>query len=276
MRFALGVDDDLRPFYERFRFDPLIGRSRPRPAAPARVPAPRAVRGARLGDHRAAHRVRARRGDPAAHGPDAGRAAARGPACATCPSARTFAGIAPARLQALDLSAGRALALVRAAREVAAGRVDLRAPDHERGWRRLRAIPGIGRGRSRCSRCTGRAATTSSPPATSAYLKLVGCLQHAATRTRARPRTRCVSSSRPTRAGPAWPARTPSLRGRGRVFVAEPLARAGTRSSAPGRVGGQLDELVVAASSRRRRAQCAGSCQPKGLPAGGKKPAASP
>ncbi|MCW2968600.1 MAG: DNA-3-methyladenine glycosylase 2 family protein, partial [Solirubrobacteraceae bacterium] len=27
MRFALGVDDDLRPFYERFRFDPLIGQS---------------------------------------------------------------------------------------------------------------------------------------------------------------------------------------------------------------------------------------------------------
>src|SRR5213078_2389782 len=25
MRFATGVDDDLRPFYERFRFDPLIG-----------------------------------------------------------------------------------------------------------------------------------------------------------------------------------------------------------------------------------------------------------
>ncbi|HXD66687.1 MAG TPA: AlkA N-terminal domain-containing protein, partial [Solirubrobacteraceae bacterium] len=25
MRAALGVDQDLRPFYERFRFDPLIG-----------------------------------------------------------------------------------------------------------------------------------------------------------------------------------------------------------------------------------------------------------
>ena len=25
MRFALGIDTDLRPFYERFRFDPLIG-----------------------------------------------------------------------------------------------------------------------------------------------------------------------------------------------------------------------------------------------------------
>lgn len=27
MRFALAVDDDLRPFYERFRDDPFIGRS---------------------------------------------------------------------------------------------------------------------------------------------------------------------------------------------------------------------------------------------------------
>ncbi|MDP9347089.1 MAG: hypothetical protein M3P44_15525, partial [Actinomycetota bacterium] len=27
MRFAVGADDDLRPFYDRFRDDPLIGRS---------------------------------------------------------------------------------------------------------------------------------------------------------------------------------------------------------------------------------------------------------
>src|SRR5215216_2400512 len=27
MRFATGVDDDLRPFYERFKGDPLIGRA---------------------------------------------------------------------------------------------------------------------------------------------------------------------------------------------------------------------------------------------------------
>src|SRR4029079_13247137 len=37
------------------------------------------------------------------------------------------------------------LARRRAAQEVATGRADLRAPDHERAWRRLRAIPGIGR-----------------------------------------------------------------------------------------------------------------------------------
>ena len=27
MRLALGIDQDIEPFYERFRFDPLIGRS---------------------------------------------------------------------------------------------------------------------------------------------------------------------------------------------------------------------------------------------------------
>ena len=27
MRFATGVDDDLRPFHERFRDDPVIGRA---------------------------------------------------------------------------------------------------------------------------------------------------------------------------------------------------------------------------------------------------------
>jgi 3-methyladenine DNA glycosylase/8-oxoguanine DNA glycosylase len=61
------------------------------------------------------------------------------------PAAARVAGTAPALLQSYDLSAGRSVALRRAAHEVATGRADLRAPDHERAWRRLRAIPGIGR-----------------------------------------------------------------------------------------------------------------------------------
>ena len=74
----------------------------------------------------------------------------------------------PALLQSLDLSAGRSLALVRCAREVAAGRVDLRAPDHEAGWRRLRAIPRHRLVDDRDPRPTSaRAATTRSRPATS-------------------------------------------------------------------------------------------------------------
>jgi len=60
------------------------------------------------------------------------------------PPAEVIARTSPALFQSLDLSGGRARALVRAAREVSAGRVDLHGADHERSWRRLRAIPGIG------------------------------------------------------------------------------------------------------------------------------------
>src|SRR5919201_7172398 len=143
MRFALGVDDDLRPFYDRFRDDPLIGRSvRARP-----------------------HLRIVRRPDPfealawaiCEQLIDFDRAAAiqrrivfkLGRRCARTglrdlPAAATLAATAPALLQSLDLSAGRAVAMRRAAHEVATGRADLTAGDHERGWRRLRAIPGIG------------------------------------------------------------------------------------------------------------------------------------
>src|SRR5581483_9408842 len=62
------------------------------------------------------------------------------------PSAAVVAAQAPALLESLGLSAGRAVALRRAAREVASGRVDLECgrDGHAEGWRRLRTIPGIG------------------------------------------------------------------------------------------------------------------------------------
>ena len=47
-------------------------------------------------------------------------------------------------MESCDLAGVRAIALRRAAREVAGGRVDLRDVEPERGWMRLRAIPGIG------------------------------------------------------------------------------------------------------------------------------------
>jgi 3-methyladenine DNA glycosylase/8-oxoguanine DNA glycosylase len=143
MRFALGVDDDLRPFHDRFRSDPLIGRSvrarpwlrimrRPEPfealawaICEQLIEFPRAVAIQR--------RIVARLGR---------RCAETG--LRDLPPADRIAGTAPALLQSFDLSAGRAIALRRAAREVAAGRADLRGDDHERVWRRLRAIPGIG------------------------------------------------------------------------------------------------------------------------------------
>ncbi len=65
LRFATGVDDDLRPFHDRFRDDPVIGRAvRANPHLRVRRKcAP--VGGAAGRGHRAADRVRARGRDPA-------------------------------------------------------------------------------------------------------------------------------------------------------------------------------------------------------------------
>ena len=65
MRFALGIDQDLEPFYERFRFDPLIGhavRANPRLRVAGRPDPFEAL----AGRSAAADRVRARGRDPAA------------------------------------------------------------------------------------------------------------------------------------------------------------------------------------------------------------------
>jgi 3-methyladenine DNA glycosylase/8-oxoguanine DNA glycosylase len=176
MRFALGVDHDLSEFYERFRFDPLIGRS-----------------------------VRSSPGLRASGKPDPfealawaiceqlidfGRAAAiqrrlifrLGRHCDWCsmrdaPTAAVLAGQAPALLESMDLSAGRAVALVRAAREVASGRVDLFDRDPEPGWRRLRAIPGVGSWTVQMLAFTGQGRLDQLPAGDVAYLKLVGRLQ---------------------------------------------------------------------------------------------------
>ncbi len=143
MRFALGVDDDLSAFHDRFRFDPLIGpvvRARPW-LRPMRRPDPfEALAWAvteQLIDYPRAAQIQRR---------IVTRLGRRCPRTGLrdLPSAATLAAQAPAQLEAFDLSGRRSIALVRVAREVARGRIDLHAPDHEAGWRRLRAIPGIG------------------------------------------------------------------------------------------------------------------------------------
>jgi 3-methyladenine DNA glycosylase/8-oxoguanine DNA glycosylase len=93
------------------------------------------------------------------------------------PTAETVSGLAPALLQSFDLSAGRALALVKAAREVAAGRADLCAPDHERAWARLRRIPGIGSWTLEVLALHGQGRYDQLPAGDLAYIKLVGRLQ---------------------------------------------------------------------------------------------------
>ena len=175
VRGALGIDQDLRPFYDRFRFDPVIG---------AAVRADPGLRVAGRPDpfealvwavceqlieyQRAAaiqRRLVARLGR---------RCALTG--LADSPSAAVIAAQAPALLASLDLTETRALALVRAAREVASGRVDLRDPDHERGWRRLRAIRGVGSWTLQTRALTGLGRLDQLPAGDLAYLKLVGRL----------------------------------------------------------------------------------------------------
>lgn len=143
MRFCLGVDDDLAPFHARFARDALIGaqlrrtpwlrvRRRPDPwEALAWAVTEQLIEYVRAA---AIQRRMVRRFGE--------RCAATGLRAVPAPGA--VAVLAPAELQALDLAGGRARALVAAAREVAAGRADLRA-DPDAALRRLRAIRGIGR-----------------------------------------------------------------------------------------------------------------------------------
>ncbi|HYP47002.1 MAG TPA: hypothetical protein VEQ61_00040, partial [Thermoleophilaceae bacterium] len=173
MRFALGVDHDLRPFQRRFWRDPLIGAAlRRRPwLRPRRRPEPfEALAWAiceqliHSGDAAAIERRIVRRWGPLS-------------ACGTlrdAPSAATIAGRAPAELEACGLAAKRALALVKAAREVAAGRVDLSA--HEPCWERLRTISNIGSWTLEMLAFTGQGRDDQLPAGDVAYLKLVGRL----------------------------------------------------------------------------------------------------
>lgn len=184
MRLALGVDQDLRPFYDRFRFDPLIGRAlRANPGLRAAGrPDPfealawaiceqliEAERASRI--HRRLVATLGRR--------------CRASGMRDAPTAEVVAGQAPALLASLDLSPGRSVTLVRAAREVAAGRIDLHAPDHERGWRRLRAITGIGSWTVQMLALTGQGRLDQLPAGDLAFLKLVGRLRSGDPRARA-------------------------------------------------------------------------------------------
>jgi 3-methyladenine DNA glycosylase/8-oxoguanine DNA glycosylase len=184
MRLALGIDQDLRPFYERFRFDPLIGpavRANPGLCVPARPDPFEALVWAiceQLIEYERAATIQRR------------IVWRLGRRCRftdmrDAPAAAVLGRQAPAVLASFDLSETRAIALVRAAREVAAGRVDLHAPDHERGWRRLRAIRGLGRWTAQTLALTGQGRLDQLPAGDLAYLKLVGRLRTGNPRERA-------------------------------------------------------------------------------------------
>ena len=170
MRFALGTDDDLSEFYDRFRGDRLLGPAiRRRPwLRPRRRPWPwEALAWAvtkQLIDSPRAAAIQRR---------IVGRWGRRVSGLRDLPDAATIARVAPAELASMDLSASRALALIRAAREVAAGRADLTCPDAER---RLLAIPGIGTWTGRCLGLHGRGDPDALPSGDLGFLKLIGRL----------------------------------------------------------------------------------------------------
>jgi 3-methyladenine DNA glycosylase/8-oxoguanine DNA glycosylase len=176
MRRALGVDQDLRQFYERFRFDPWIGPSvrrnpglraagRPEPfEALAWAICEQLIEVERAAAIQRRLVFRLGRRCPHCGMPDA-------------PTAEVIGRQAPALLASFDLSPSRAVTLVRAAREVASGRVDLENPDHERGWRRLSKIKGIGSWTLQMLALTGQSRLDQLPAGDLAYLKLIGRLR---------------------------------------------------------------------------------------------------
>ena len=174
MRFALGVDHDLSAFHERFWRHELLGpvlrrkpwlrpRRRPEPwEALAWAVTEQLIEGGRASaiqrrmvfghgrEHDGLHDV---------------------------PGAATVAALAPAQLEACGLSPSRAVVMVKAAREVARGRVQLGDPSrHEYDWRRLRAIRGIGSWTVEYLALHGQGRDDVLPCGDLAYIKLVGVL----------------------------------------------------------------------------------------------------
>jgi 3-methyladenine DNA glycosylase/8-oxoguanine DNA glycosylase len=176
MRFAVGVDDDLRAFHERFRFDPLIGRAvRALPHLRIRRrPEPfEALAWAvceQLIEFERACEIERRIVWYAAH-----KDVATG--LWDVPTAAEVAAMGAPRLESFDLSAGRAVALVKASREVASGRDDLPDPEHERGWARLRQIRGIGSWTLEFLALHGQGRFDQLPAGDLAYRKFLGRLR---------------------------------------------------------------------------------------------------
>ncbi len=173
MRFATGVDEDHRPFHEAHRGDRYIGR------------AMRAFPGLRV--HRRPDPWEALAWAITEQLIEYSRAVviqrrligAYGHRCAVsglrdAPPAGALAALAPAQLAAFDLPQHRASTLWRVAREVASGRVDLAAAEHEAGWQRLRRIPGVGSWTVEMLALNGQGRNDQVPAGDLGYIKIVG------------------------------------------------------------------------------------------------------
>jgi 3-methyladenine DNA glycosylase/8-oxoguanine DNA glycosylase len=180
LRFAIGVDDDLRPFHDRFHDDPIIGRAvraNPRLRVHRKCRPWEALVAAiteQLIDFERAvaiqRRIIARLGRRCTE-----------TALRDAPSPALVAAQAPALLASLDLAPKRALAMRRCAVEVASGRVDLDGHD----YRRLLAIPEIGAWTVEMLALQGQGRMDMIAAGDLGYLKLVGRLQTGNPRARA-------------------------------------------------------------------------------------------
>jgi 3-methyladenine DNA glycosylase/8-oxoguanine DNA glycosylase len=175
MRFALGIDEDYREFYELFRADRLLGSAirqrpwhRPRRRPWAWEALAWSITKQLIESGRAAaiqRRMVFRWG--------ASRVDTSGLTLRDVPTPGLIAGRSPAELAARDLSPGRALAMIRVAREVADGHVD---PGDAGDDRRLLAIREIGPWTIQCLALYGRGEPDSLPAGDLGYIKLVGRL----------------------------------------------------------------------------------------------------
>ncbi len=175
MRFALGVDDDYHEFYGEFKKDRLLGTAirRMRWHRPRRRPWPWealawAITKQLIESPRAAQIQRRMvfKWGERCEGPD-------GTVLRDVPTAALVADRAPAELAAADLAPARALALIRAAREVAEGRVDPAEPADDR---RLLAIREIGPWTVQCLGLYGRGEPDALPAGDLGFIKLIGRL----------------------------------------------------------------------------------------------------
>ena len=173
MAFLCGLDQDLSEFHERFRRDPLLGRVirrwpmiRPeRKAEPFEALAfaitEQLIEGGRAYEIQRRLIWRWGRRSDCRRWRDA-------------PTPEAIAGLAPAELTACDLAPKRALAMVKVAHEVAAGRIDL--DEHEPAWQRLRAIREIGSWTVEKLALEGQGRDDMIPAGDLAYVKIVGRL----------------------------------------------------------------------------------------------------
>jgi 3-methyladenine DNA glycosylase/8-oxoguanine DNA glycosylase len=179
MRFALAVDDDLRPFYAAFKRDPFLGPAirlrpwlRPRRRPVAWEALVWAITEQLIEASRAAVIQRRMVRRWGVESDWRGRGTERRP-LRDVPTAAAVAGLAPAELAACDLAPSRAIAMVKCAREVATGRAD---PADPAGDARFERISEIGPWTLQCLGLFGRGEPDSLPAGDLAYVKLVGVL----------------------------------------------------------------------------------------------------